>query len=158
MINGRRWELCGRDRGHAAPASHCQSLGMRLVRPNGSSIPLQRWHLKPLPCYPAVGTAGPPYPQPPPGTQPSTPLLPLPDTSQQITIKRQSFSSNKCSIIYNESAGRAHGGRYELVALNGARSFSFFSFFPFLQYLHVFYIDYMVMTQLFALNDLASVF
>ena len=60
MINGRRWELRGRDREHAAPASRCQSLGMQLVRPNGSRIPLQRWHLKPLPCYPAVDTTGPP--------------------------------------------------------------------------------------------------
>lgn len=69
-----------------------------------------------------MGTAGPPYPQPPPGARPSTPPLPLPDTSQQITIKRQSFSSNKCGIVYNESAGRAHGGRSELAALNGAGS------------------------------------
>lgn len=62
MINGRRWELCGRDREHHTPASCCQSLGMQLVRPNGSHIPLQRWHLKPLPWHPAVDTAGRPLP------------------------------------------------------------------------------------------------
>lgn len=113
MINGRRWELWDRDREHAAPASRCQSLGMQLVRPNGNHIPLQRWHLKPLPCYPAVDTAGLPLPSASPRHPALNPRYCICQTPvRQMIINRQSFCSNKCGIINNVLAGCAHGGQY----------------------------------------------
>lgn len=75
-----------------ALASHCQSHGIQLLKPNGSRIPLQHWHLKPLPCYPAVDPAG----SLPPCSPPSQASSHQPSCCQTAVNKYAQICTNIC--------------------------------------------------------------